>query len=377
MVLAGAFENIAVHRYSDRPNVEYAARDLDRREREFYTFVDREKPFVFLVQPIPRDMRFHRFDDHTDLFRRVMRRQSIDWFEPGGTVPNLRSRVPEFRTFIERYGTATIRFQPSYTDNAGQTVIAGSDRSFCGFELRHRIFFLPCHSPDSHQEALNMAAEAIRAVRAYRERISEEMPEWSAEFRFTNETALRNALDQKRAEIARLETELDAFLSRKGALCYRSDPLVRIVISILTSVFDLRVESEEKSIEDGRALDDEGRTIAVVEIKGVNGNFTRKDVNQVDSHRERLELSQDIPGLLIMNTGMNAESLADKDEPPHPDISKKAVQDHVLLIRTLDLLGYVDLIETNKADKAQFRTTILNESGWLRVEDNVATVVQS
>ena len=63
------------------------------------------------------------------------------------------------------------------------------------------------------------------------------------------------------------------------------------------------------------------------------------------------------------------------DEAPHPDIIKKAVQDNVLLVRTLDLLRYADLVENERIAKDGFLTTILNESGWLKVEDGAATVV--
>ena len=56
---------------------------------------------------------------------------------------------------------------------------------------------------------------------------------------------------------------------------------------------------------------------AVIEIKGVKGNFTRANVNQVDSHRERLKLPPTTPGILVMNTLMGVGSLQEKDQPPH------------------------------------------------------------
>ena len=113
----------------------------------------------------------------------------------------------------------------------------------------------------------------------------------------------------------------------------------------------------------------------VIEIKGVNGSFTRDNVNQVDSHRERLKLPPNTPGLLIMNTKMTAESLGDKDEAPHADIIQKAVQDNVLLIRTLDLLRIADLVESETIAKDEFRSTIIGKSGWLRTDNGVPTVV--
>jgi len=378
VVLAGVFEKITIREFDglDPPDVRCATSDLDRREREFYTLTNRGQPFVFLVQPILHRLGYDTLKDHSDLFRRVISSLPLEWDLLSDTAANLQSRIPEFRSFVERYGAASVWFQPSYNYKGEATIIAGAERQFFGFEIRQRVFFLPCHKPQTHDEAVQMAADAARAVIAYRRRMSEEMPEWAAEFQFTAEVELRDALNRNRKEAVRLEGELDAYTKRKGALCFRSEPLVDVVVSMLASVFGLRIESEEQCVEDARVLDMDDNIIAVVEIKGISGSFTRQHVNQVDSHRERLKLPSATPALLIMNTKMAADSLAEKDEAPHPDIIKKAVQDNVLLVRTLDLLRYADLVESGTIAKDNFRTTILSESGWLRVEDNAITVLK-
>ena len=260
----------------------------------------------------------------TDLFRRFMCGLPISWHLLEESLPTLKSRIPEFRGFVEQFGMAQVAFSPKRQYRGEATIIAGDDRQFFGFEIGQRVFFLPCHAPTSRNEAFQMATSAIEAVLAYLRRISQEIPTWASEFVFSREADLRKRVQQHRDEAVRLEAELDSYAKRKGALCYRSEPLVGVVIPILESVFRLRIESEEQCIEDVRVLDDDGNIIAVVEIKGVNGSFTRQHINQVDSHRERLELTPETPGLLIMNTKMTAESLADKDETPHPDIIQKA-----------------------------------------------------
>lgn len=378
VVFVGCFERIPICTFhiSEKPKIECDMVDLDRRERQLYTLIQNGRPFVFLMRPIPDQLAIYDLDKRTDLFRRFMSVFPIDWNLLKTSVPFLDSRIEEFRSFIEKYGAARVAFHPSRKNCDGATIIVGDERQFFGFEIRRLVFFLPCHSPNSHQEGVEMVADAIKAVIAYRERMSEEMPDWAAEFQFAKEKVLREAVDQNRAEIVQLEAELGEYATRKGALCYRSEPLVRVVIQILESVFGLRTESDEKYIEDARVIDDEGNTIAVLEIKGVNGSFTRQHVNQVDSHRERLKMPSATSGLLIMNTNMTAQSLAEKDQPPHPDIIGKAVQDNVLLVRTLDLLRYVDLVETGGISKDESRTTMLTKSGWLKVEGNVVEVVR-
>ncbi|RJP36912.1 MAG: hypothetical protein C4547_06545 [Phycisphaerales bacterium] len=334
------------------------------------------RPFVFLVPPIPNQAAFHEFDSRTDLFRRMLKALPIDWQLLDRPVPCLDSLVPEFKSFIERYGAASVAFTPGYRYADHAAILVGSAREFYGFEFIRRLFFLPSHAASTREEAVAIVAEAIRGVLAYRTRMSEEMPSWVGDFQFTKEAELHEQLDQHRAEAMRLDAELDAHSKRKGALCFQSDPLVEVVFRLLRHVFGLSVESEEKRIEDAKILDDDGNIIAVAEIKGINRGFKREDVNQVDSHRERLDLTADVPGLLILNTKVKAKSLAEKDEPPHPDIIKKAVQENVLMIRTLDLLRYADLVESGAIEKEQFHSTILGESGWLRVKDGTVTVVK-
>jgi hypothetical protein len=124
-----------------------------------------------------------------------------------------------------------------------------------------------------------------------------------------------------------------------------------------------------------RALLKDADGVTVFEIKGVNGSFSRQNVNQVDSHRERLSLPATTLGILIMNTVMSAESLADKDQAPHPDIIKKAVADKVLLLRTVDLLRCADLCQTGVLSKEAFRGALLSQGGWLRVDGDKVVLV--
>jgi hypothetical protein len=48
----------------------------------------------------------------------------------------------------------------------------------------------------------------------------------------------------------------------------------------------------------------------------------------------------------------------------------------VLLIRTLDLLRFANLVEQGIKTKAEFQNILLKESGWLKVDDTRVTVVK-
>ncbi len=374
VVYAGAFEIFTGHdgRLCD---VRSATYDLDRRDREAHTMGQKGIPLILLVPSIPQRLENRPVPETADLFRRLMSTLPMEWELLPKPVANLKALVPEFAELIQKHGVANVAFVPTLAYTGQATVIAelGAIYAFC---MGPNLFFLPSHMPHNHDDACAIAALAARCVLAYRQRISTEMPGWVDDFRFQCENALRAEAEVHRLALSKLEAGIESYTARKVALCYKSDPLVKVIVSILREVFELQVKTEDKRIEDAAIVDENGNVLAVVEIKGESGSFKREHVNQVDSHRERLNLPAKTRGLLIMNTNMKASSLAEKDEAPHPDIIAKAVAENVLMMRTLDLLRYADLVEQGMRSRADFRNDIFTNAGWLRVEDGAVQVVK-
>lgn len=143
----------------------------------------------------------------------------------------------------------------------------------------------------------------------------------------------------------------------------------------LTACWESTLVVDDRCVDDATLRGDGDSIIAVFEMKGVKRNFSRADVGQVDAHRERLGLPAGTPGILIMNTMMVADSLKAKDQAPHPDIIKKAVAEHVVLIRTLDLLRLADAAEAGDLDREQFRRDLLRDSGWMTWKEGRLSVI--
>jgi hypothetical protein len=373
VVTAGVYETVDKRDW--KPSITcLALADLDRREREFFTATQQDKPFIFLLPYLPKEIGCRKVDARYDLFRRVAENLGVEWGNMDRPFAAAESCIPEFKNYVSKHGTCYLYLRPESDSKDRFAAICASSRNCYGCVVSGRVFFLPCPIPQDHQQSLQIATTAIEAVVSYRRRVSREMPEWTAEFVFGKEAVLRMQTADLHKQVAKTEGQIDDYVSFKGTLCYQSDPLVEIVRKMLDHFYGVALTIDDKCIEDASLQDNQGATQAVVEIKGVKGNFTRANVNQVDSHRERLNLPSTIPGILIMNTLMGVDSLQEKDQAPHPDIIQKAAADHVLLIRTLDLLRYADGIEQGKLTKEAFRNTILTESGWLKVEGESATV---
>jgi len=384
VVFAGVFEKI--NRYiehdvlhGDFPQTSIsciALNDLDLRERELFTAMRKDKIAIFLVPRLPRGDSDKKEVSNTDLFRRFLESFKISWISLQEPVSHLNSQISEFQPYIEQYGVAHVFITRDYSKRDSIKVICGNDDHPAACSLFDKAFILPCSYPKTHEQALGATESAIKAVIAYRKRISKAKPQWISEFRFIQENSLLNEAKELQQQINQIETKIDSYNNYKGALCYRSDPLVDIVINIFEKFFGITLDKEEKFIEDAMLKDEDGNIKGVFEIKGVNRNFARKDINQVDSHRERLDLNTDTPGILVMNTLVNAKSLTEKDQPPHPDIIKKAVSDNVLLVRTIDLLRFADGAEADILKKEDFLAILISQSGWLKVADNRCEVVE-
>lgn len=373
IVAAGAFEESGRSSRGGTPELVYKKEDLDLKERQFHTFVRQGKPFVFLVPELQhKDLR-----PTSDLFRRVLKDFQIEWLCMERPVASLESSIPEFNQFFEKHGSAQVAYQKPDQTNLDTFIIAGRPTVYYAFEIARTIFFLPCPLTTNHDTAIKQARDAAEAVLAYRERISEDIPDWVHEFQFDAEAALAVEEGKLAKSLSGVHDQQKIYHDRKALLCLRSEPLRKRVLHLLEHDFGLRLSDKDENIEDGLILDEGDKVLAVLEVKGVSRNFQRSDINQVDDHRERLHLPLSISGVLVMNTMNKATCLEDKNIEPHHEQIEQAVVDNTLIIRTLDLLRYWNLVEREVCTRADFFQIVTSQKGWLRVTDTDATVVTS
>ena len=78
------------------------------------------------------------------------------------------------------------------------------------------------------------------------------------------------------------------------------------------------------------------------EIKGINGGLKREHINQVDSHRERLGLPTEIPGLLILNDFSDINGLQERKAKRFDQVHLgHADKLNIRILRTTTLLEIV------------------------------------
>lgn len=88
-------------------------------------------------------------------------------------------------------------------------------------------------------------------------------------------------------------------------------------------------------------------------------------------------MAPDFPALLIINTKMAATSLKDKDLQVASEQIKKAVNDKVLIVRTLDLLNLIKLVEISRTSKDEILRMFKEEHGWLKATEEALEIMKA
>jgi hypothetical protein len=147
----------------------------------------------------------------------------------------------------------------------------------------------------------------VEGVLEYKRKHDIFLPAWLTAIEFNSESRVKLEIQKIEGHLLRLNEDLGKWEKYKGILCTSGSNLNVIIVEILRDFFGLKIRSEEQYVDDAVIYDEKGEPVFVIEVKGVNGGIKRDHINQVDSHRERLSLNSNIPGLLIINDFMDVE----------------------------------------------------------------------
>lgn len=194
-------------------------------------------------------------------------------------------------------------------------------------------------------------------------------PIWVNSIYVSNECDLKENLNILANNLNEIKSQITKISFFKSVLYLKHDELIDPILAIFSHL-DISSFREEKYEEDFFICDDNNEKIIICEVKGTKNNIARKYVNNLDNHRDMNGLPADFPALLIVNTFAEANSLKEKDLPISPDIIKHAVNNNVIVMRTLDLLNVINLIEANQLTKEDFLNLIKEKAGWIKVNSN-------
>ena len=277
--------------------------------------------------------------------------------------------------FKSDYGVSKTKFK--HYSNADYRVLADisyydGDVAVC---FRRKIFFLPCHAIKKDEKNVQDLFKILipGLVATYR-KLNQELPSWANDFKFITESRYIEDKEKLEKKLSTINKEIMNLEDFKKPLMLTNRLLVESIVNLMKNGMDLEVTGNDVGHEDLQLWDkseqEKGSIIAVIEVKGVNANVTRENINQVDDHRERNSFKTDFPGILIANTFIRlSNSLEDKDKPIEQEQIDHAIKMNVLILRTLDLVRVYDLILVGSIESEDFKSMLLTKKGWLEVKE--------
>ncbi|MCK4822612.1 hypothetical protein KA005_43005, partial [bacterium] len=119
------------------------------------------------------------------------------------------------------------------------------------------------------------------------------------------------------------------------------------------------------------------KVLVLGEVKGVNTGIKREYVYQAESHRERSQVTNDFPSILIINTRCKkASSLEEKDVEVETEQVQLATNLNILILRALDLLRLLELYRKSNITKQEVLQLLTANKGWLHVFSDLHYEIQ-
>ena len=297
----------------------------------------------------------------TDLAKKLANQmfQGVHGHDP---QPHVESKADEFREFFKTYGIArTSLGSPRYDAKTRILATSSGGKVVYAAELGGSFFFLPYKSlNDIGAELTPLLSSVIRGIVAYKQRNDLYLPDWVESIEFQAEKRLAQAISEGEARLGALKQEAMVWRNYKAILTASGRVLNTAIVNVLRTFFGLNLHSQEEYIEDAIIYGPSNEPAFVVEIKGVNGGIKRDNINQLDSHRERLGISHEIPGLLIINDFADVDGLEERRAKPidlnHLEL---AMRQNVRILRTTALLDLMFAAEQGNDRASMFMSACL------------------
>lgn len=355
---------------------EYDTDELDKRKKEAALLLGQGGFLCFLLTEPFIDSDGSQDFKSTDLAKCHLNYSSFYRENFPSRVAHVTPVVDEFKRFLDVFGAASSHFN-NHNNALNCRVLAEVSRRPVGLLIERAVFFLPSLLPDARLEAVTEYFQLlVDAVTSVHNKLHQTVPEWVEAYEFDEEGRLQSERNTLVQQIDKIDKRMLCLSQYKSALVHSGPELVLDVSAILELALGVKVDTIDEFREDIKLVGEDGKTIAVCEIKGINRGIKRENINQTDSHRERSGFEDNFPAILIANTNVkSARSISEKDQEVAIEQVKHAAHMKVLIMRTLDLLGLLRLVFAKKKTPQAICALLLSNVGWLRVQGDQVQIL--
>ncbi len=182
-----------------------------------------------------------------------------------------------------------------------------------------------------------------------------------------DETGLRAERERLEVRLVELESKLERSRTLKRILYVGHHDLELLVVEFLNRELDIPARHVPGILEDFWLTDDQ-TDWAIGEVKSSsNGNVDKDAIAQLWTHRKEGGKPEGFPALLVANTFYKRQTLKEREEGVHPDVVRRGREDHILILRTVDLFRMMGQPDVRNAFLDGLRT----RGGWFRVDQDL------
>jgi len=210
--------------------------------------------------------------------------------------------------------------------------------------------------------------------------MTEEYPAYLDEMEVGDERSLRARIDALTAELGVLSRALEDARRGKRILLIQGEELTNEVVRFLHEDLAMDVTrnvrpggGEELWLpgEDGRP------TVLVMVSSSDEGNVTKHDVATAMMRRAELGKDESTPVLLVINTFRLNQRLADRDTPLAAEVMRRAAEDRILVVRTMDLVRLGQRASNGFPAGEQLREALASGGGWFEVDPSLTAAARA
>ena len=192
------------------------------------------------------------------------------------------------------------------------------------------------------------------------------------------EATVRDRIKELETEIARLKTQLAEAREAKKILLVTGDELRTEVMRFFTEALSSPAQRAEGAGDFWLVAEAVGENWAFGEIReSADGNVTRANLAEVIIDRSNAGQGDDFPAILVVNTYASKTTMDERDQPIPEDVRRRAAEDNVLVVRTLDLVRLHQKETSGFPGIKEFLEAIRSGGGWFEVNDALSSKVHA
>jgi len=203
---------------------------------------------------------------------------------------------------------------------------------------------------------------------------TESQPEYLEALEDNSEAAIRVRIEELEGEIARLKESLSESRKAKQILSLAGGDLQDEVIRFFSTLGMPAKPADGDRGEFWLVAEAVGEEWAFGEIReSATGNITRELLAHVMIDRGEAGKGDEFPALLVVNTFFQKATIEERDQAVPAEVAKRAAEDHILVVRTLDLVRLRQKESTGFAGIPEFMEKVQNGGGWYEVNASLAS----